>query len=57
MSEEQLHNAQEEVDRALAKAKEIKALSTRLGEGWRRSRADNNFRTMVRRLAPGGSSG
>jgi len=53
-NDRELEEARREADEALAKAKEKRALGSRLAEGWRQSREDNNFRAMVRSLAGGG---
>lgn len=47
---DELRDQQQEADAALEKAEEIKQRSKGLGEQWKRSRADNNFRNMVRGL-------
>lgn len=55
MSDEQLHEAQEEVTKALELAKEKASRAAKLAEGWRRSRETNGFRRMIRTLSSEGN--
>lgn len=48
--------ARKEAEDALARAAELKDRSAKIGEGWVRSRGDNNFRLMLRNLGRRSSS-
>lgn len=51
--------ARKEAEAALARAQTLRDRSAKIGEGWVKSRMDNNFRLMLRNLgkeAPRASS-
>lgn len=50
---EERAKAREQADAALERAEETRQQALRLANAWRRSRADNNFRQMLRQLATG----
>lgn len=47
---DELHEQQEQADAALEQARRVQQRSKGLAEQWRRSRTDNNFRTMFKDL-------
>lgn len=50
---EERAKAREEANEALERAEETRQAALKLAQAWRRSRADNNFRQMLRQLATG----
>lgn len=42
--------ARKEADEALARAETLRDRSAKIGQGWVKSRVDNNFRLMLRNL-------
>lgn len=46
-----LETAKEEADAGLSRARQIADRSRTIGERWRQSRTDNNFRQMLREMA------
>ena len=51
---DELQRSKEQAEAALEKAERVLRRSKGLGERWRDSRADNNFRLMIRKLATRG---
>lgn len=50
MTDPEAMRAKQNAEEALKKAQVLKQRGTRLGEGWRKSQQDNNFRLMLRQL-------
>jgi len=49
-AERERHDAQQEADAALARADALVSRGAKIAQGWTKSRQDNNFRLMLRRL-------
>jgi hypothetical protein len=50
MTEAERNEARQEADAALVRADEILSRGAKIAQGWVKSRQDNNFRMMLRRL-------